>query len=244
MIQVSYANFFSNTSSQFVSKDLARKIDMKIKHSSGIYKITNVITNECYIGQSEDCYNRMRQHKIWLKEGKHQNILLQNAWNTYGASNFKFEIIDWCNKDELDDRECFWIKHCNCNYEKSKFGYNSTDGGKTGHNKNKGRILINNGIEQKKVFKYEIDYYLANGFQIGMLQKEKDALKNRDYSKKYKPVVQLLKDGNFVDEFDSVNQGAEKVGVAANSISACCHNRRKTAGGYMWMFKEDYVSLL
>ena len=59
---------------------------------SGVYKITNKITNDFYIGSSKDIYKRWNRHKNELNKKKHINIILQRAWNKYGSDNFLFEI--------------------------------------------------------------------------------------------------------------------------------------------------------
>lgn len=70
---------------------------------SGVYKITNVITNEFYIGCSTNIYKRWSSHKTRFKEksSKEYNKLLYAAMREYGINNFKFEILEEVN--ELED---------------------------------------------------------------------------------------------------------------------------------------------
>lgn len=75
----------------------------------GIYKITNLIDNKVYIGQSKNLKSRLGGHKSCLKHNHHSNIYLQRAYNKYGAENFKFEIIEECEEDKLTEREQYWI---------------------------------------------------------------------------------------------------------------------------------------
>ena len=91
----------------------------------GIYKITNKITGDCYIGQSKNIYDRWMQHcrKCYGDESEK----FAQAIRSYGLPNFTFEVVEYCNtKDALDDREKYWIKYYN-SYNK---GYNSTAGNK------------------------------------------------------------------------------------------------------------------
>lgn len=86
----------------------------------GIYKITNLINNKCYIGQSIDIDRRWKQHLYMLNSNKHHSIKLQNSWNKYKNKNFKFEVIEECEYDCLDEKENFHIE-----LNDSKFnGYN------------------------------------------------------------------------------------------------------------------------
>lgn len=76
---------------------------------SGIYKITNTITNDFYIGSSIDIKKRFYNHKRCLKENKHRNKHLQNSWNKYKEENFVFEVIVFCQKNYLIELEQFFI---------------------------------------------------------------------------------------------------------------------------------------
>ena len=66
---------------------------MKIK---GIYKITNTISNKYYIGSDSNISQNIRwsDHKSKLRRNKHYNVHMQNAWNKYGESTFRYEILE------------------------------------------------------------------------------------------------------------------------------------------------------
>ena len=58
-------------------------------------------------------------------------------------------------------------------------------------------------------------------------------------------VIQLDLDDNFISEWNSLSEADRKTGTSFKNISLCCLNKRKTAGGFKWMYKEDYeVTLL
>jgi len=67
----------------------------------GIYKITNNITSNKYIGSSNNIRTRWSKHKHSLNSNTHKNLHLQNAWNKYGSEKFEFEVILLCEEDEL-----------------------------------------------------------------------------------------------------------------------------------------------
>lgn len=69
--------------------------------TSGIYRIKNSVNGKIYIGSAADLYNRFMCHKSQLRRGVHVNKKLQNAWNKYGESNFLFENVLICSKDNL-----------------------------------------------------------------------------------------------------------------------------------------------
>jgi group I intron endonuclease len=67
----------------------------------GIYSITNILNNKMYIGQSIHCYKRFNQHSNSLK--KCGAIYL--AIKKYGIENFEFDILEECDRDQLDNLE-------------------------------------------------------------------------------------------------------------------------------------------
>ena len=90
--------------------------------SIGVYKITNKINNKCYIGQSIDIERRWRQH---LQRSYNMNNLkeylnpLYEDIRLYGADNFNFEIIEFCNKEDLKLHETYWINYYNAEYNRT-----------------------------------------------------------------------------------------------------------------------------
>ena len=60
----------------------------------GIYSISFIDKDKIYIGSSNDICRRGAEHLNFLKQNKHCNNKLQNAFNKYGIENFKFEILD------------------------------------------------------------------------------------------------------------------------------------------------------
>lgn len=63
----------------------------------GIYKITNNITGDYYIGSANNIGHRCRTHRSRLFNGIHNNPHLQNAWNKYGAQAFTFSVVLLCD---------------------------------------------------------------------------------------------------------------------------------------------------
>ena len=87
-----------------------------------IYEIKNKINGKIYIGQ----HSSDELESYW-GSGK----LIKRAIDKYGIENFERTILERCStKDELNEREKYWIK------EKSSLvnGYNLTDGGTGGDN--------------------------------------------------------------------------------------------------------------
>lgn len=91
----------------------------------GIYKIENLINGKVYIGQSQDIETRWKVHINELDSGTKKNKKFLNAWKKYGMANFKFEILEECSIDELDELEKYYIQK----YSSFGDGYNLTIGG-------------------------------------------------------------------------------------------------------------------
>ena len=98
---------------------------LKDKTKMGIYKITNSQTGECYIGQAVDIYKRWNQHcKAGLGIDTPPGNKLYKAMQEYGLQNFTFEILLECNRDELNEKEKYFISL----YQADTYGYNSNIG--------------------------------------------------------------------------------------------------------------------
>ena len=86
-----------------------------------IYKITNQINGKSYVGQTTTSLSqRMASHR-------YADSVIGNAIRKYGWENFSVEVLEECDtKEELNEREIFWIAALNC---KTPNGYNRSDGG-------------------------------------------------------------------------------------------------------------------
>ena len=97
------------------------------KTITGIYKITNQETKECYIGQSVDISKRFKDHaKCGLDIDRPQGNKLYQSMIDYGLWNFSFELLEECSKELLNEKEKFYISL----YQSKDFGFNSTQGNK------------------------------------------------------------------------------------------------------------------
>lgn len=79
------------------------------------------------------------------------------------------------------------------------------------------------------------------GFVFSYKELTSEEVKEKFVKNNIKPIVQMTIDGVFVKNWDSATEAANALGLSTMSnINGCCHGRVKTAGGYKWMFKEDY----
>jgi group I intron endonuclease len=73
--------------------------------NSGIYKITNTVNGNFYIGSSSNIRKRKEKHFRYLRKGGHENKHLQNAFNKYGEEAFIFEVIKLVEQSQLLQEE-------------------------------------------------------------------------------------------------------------------------------------------
>ena len=128
--------------------------------SCGIYKITNLITNKSYIGQSIHIEERWQKEKTRAFNPlyEHYDKILFCAFRKYGLENFTFEILEECDAALLDDKEKEYIEK----YDTYFNGYNATLGGNWGNRGNSIKLtpqqvltiyelLQNSSIPQNKI---------------------------------------------------------------------------------------------
>lgn len=53
-----------------------------------------------------------------------------------------------------------------------------------------------------------------------------------------KPVIQFSKDGEFIAEYFGAREAARVLDIVPSSIIECCNAKRKSAGGFVWKYKE------
>lgn len=95
----------------------------------GIYKITNQINGKCYIGQSTNILKRWAEHRnrATSKGSEGYEGHFYRSIRKYGLNNFSFEILEECPKEDLNEKEIFYIMKYHSNQK--DFGYNLTIGG-------------------------------------------------------------------------------------------------------------------
>ena len=111
----------------FVSKyvkEMAKRV-LEGKDPSGIYKVTNIKTNEVYVGKSTTVATRWQNHtkSAFGLEGV-ADSQFQRALKKYGIQNFTWELLEEVPKDKLSERERYYIDL----YDTTKYGYNMRNG--------------------------------------------------------------------------------------------------------------------
>jgi group I intron endonuclease len=105
----------------------------------GIYRIKNLVNEKCYYGSSKNIQKRWKTHLNQLRNKKHINCILQNAWNKYGEDNFIFEIVEECELENIFEVEQKYIDTCG-DYN---IGLKASGGDNISKNPNKDKIVEN-----------------------------------------------------------------------------------------------------
>lgn len=111
----------------YISKPVVEMIKRVLngRAPSGIYKITRLLTGEVYIGKSTDIKNRWGEHcKSCFNVGTIAHSTLHTTMQKDGIQNFTFELIEECPKDQLTEREKFYINL----YNSKNYGLNEKVG--------------------------------------------------------------------------------------------------------------------
>ena len=81
---------------------------------TGVYRITNNITGDFYIGSSGNVKHRWANHRSPSTWAQHPNLRMYQDMTQFGLNNFTFEILE--ETDNLKVREQYWIDLLNPSY--------------------------------------------------------------------------------------------------------------------------------
>ena len=97
---------------------LRGKVWFDNKEKAGIYCLVNRITHKAYVGSSLNLANATNYYfnlQPWTKPLK-DNYILVKALKKYGLTNFNLEILTYCSAEELKEKELYYIKLLNPQY--------------------------------------------------------------------------------------------------------------------------------
>lgn len=81
------------------------------KSKSGVYRWVNLINGKTYVGSSINLGSRLRDYfkYSFLTQPKNKKMPIYNALLKYGYSNFRLEILEYCDVMTLIEREQYYI---------------------------------------------------------------------------------------------------------------------------------------
>lgn len=81
----------------------------QLPRTCGVYRITCIPTGKIYIGSSVNLRRRWHDHQSRLNAKNARNLHFQRAWDKYGADAFCFDILEYCNIEEVLIREQYYL---------------------------------------------------------------------------------------------------------------------------------------
>ena len=197
----------------------------------GIYKIINP-KGKVYVGQSKNIHRRILSHKN-LNTSK--CVLVYNSIRKYGVDNHKFEVIEECKLEELNERELYWTSYYNALHP---YGLVLKAGGEPNGTGTMSEIT------KQKMSKSHIGKKDSEETKQKKSQSAKGRVKTAEWRQNIsdshptkKPVEQYNLEGAKINEYISINEASRQTGVRVGDISACCNFKQKTAFGFIWKFK-------
>ena len=195
-----------------------------------IYKITNILNNKVYIGQTVRPLNvRWSSHKYSCFKSNRpndRNFRLYIAIRQDGVENFKIESVEELDTRDikvLDEREKYWIKQYNST--NPEVGYNADEGG---------HVISTKCRETKRLM------------QIGVPLPESTKQKLREANNKIaKSVCQYSINGELLGEYPSIIEASRQTGTDRRTIQrqlkgesniGTSHSRGNLK--YIWKYKD------
>lgn len=215
-----------------------------------IYKITNLVNNKIYIGQTRfDTKVRLHQHFYEAKKGNLQ-FPLYRAIRKYGEDNFQLDIIEEVEDNILNERERYWIKYYD-SYIKNNKGYNCTYGGEGNITIDRTEVyelwdkgfsiqeIANKLSHDRSAIRKILQEYENYNKEESNLRGDKAQAKNR-----FQSINQYDLNGNFLNSYYNMHEAERQTGISSKSIYLGVHLQQKVVGGFQWRFSNDKENLV
>lgn len=231
----------------------------------GIYKIVNLANNKLYIGSSKCLAKRWYMHKYNLRKNKHHCRHLQYSYNKYGESNFRFDIIEECEIENLLIREQFYLDIIKPEYNLCTIA--GTCAGRKLSLEHKEKISkANKNKIRSEEQKIKISEFMkTRPCSLETRLKMSTASKNRKCSEETKQKISAIHKGKKLTdkeklrlrevnlrknariirgvndvlcvEFDSIYDACLELKMDSSSLRKVLNGKAKTCKGYKWRYK-------
>ena len=214
-----------------------------MKKTVCIYKITNTITGDFYIGQTIDFHERKLQHK------REPQPKMRDDVEKYGWDAFKFEVVEECSREKLNEKENYYITKLDPAYNTIKI-HNWTHTPETckkiskslmGHKVTPATRIKLSKIHSGKVMSTKTREKISNTLvgttngNTSFLEK-KHTLKAR--MQLSKPIVCIETE----EIFWSIQAAAEYLKISDCNIVEVLKGKQITAGGFHWRYADDKLN--
>lgn len=199
-----------------------------------IYKIENDINQKIYIGKTENSLRkRFQEHCRDARKNTEEHRPLYAAMKKYGEEHFHISLIE--ETDNPNEREKYWIE----TYGSFKNGYNATTGGDGQSYLDYDLIVstyrqVKNQTTTAQILKID-----PQTVRRVIHQKIPDeVITQQEFNKIFlsRSVAKIdPKTNEIIEVYPSVSVAEKENGISRH-IGAVCNGKRKTAGGYKWMY--------
>lgn len=184
-----------------------------------------------YIGKASDINKRYKQHI----ENYTNKKSLKSSWVLSLLRSGLLpilEIVEICDESKWQEREQYWIKY----YKELGFDLKNMTNGGDGNTGLKMTDASKEKIRFANLGKKSSKEKIA---KISNWAKGNDKIKNNlilGSKKSQIPIIQKSKDGEIINQWNSLQQAADELGIERSNISHCLRGRIKTSGGYIWEY--------
>lgn len=70
-------------------------------------------------------------------------------------------------------------------------------------------------------------------------QESRDKISKNNARNMIREVIQMTKNGIFINEWASMSEASKTLNINIGSICRCCKCKKKSAGGYLWKYKNN-----
>lgn len=226
-----------------------------------IYKIYNDVNDKVYVGQTIKTIKERWKCHVCDAKNNNDNMIIHKAMNKYGIDNFKYIEIEKITKssllelkEDLNKMEIYYISKLNT---VRPYGYNISIGG---------GIIETSRVE---IDQYDLNCNYINSFDsiaeaseytgiprasIDKCVSENDISNKSAYGYVFvkkgrspyqvnettRPVNQFDLKGNFICSYNSIKDASKATNIDSSNIIFCCKKQKyKSAGGYIWRYKDE-----
>ena len=139
---------------------------------SAVYKITNTITGDFYIGSSKNVKQRWNEHKCQSRWNRYPNSQLYLDMNKYGLDNFEFQVLVEVEEGKLKDAEQKFIETLKPTYnDRNANGYNIERRKEQKKEYDKSEKGKESNKKARNKYNNQLCYYNGETITLGVLSK-------------------------------------------------------------------------
>ena len=219
-----------------------------------VYQHRNLKNGKSYIGMtSREPKKRWNNGWGYQNNSKMWNDIQESDWNTDWEHNILGQFEK--KQEALNVEEMFiWLfdstnggynisSYGNGHYERTEEQKRKMSEAKTGkHHSEESKKKISESLSGEKA------YWYGKHFSEEHKKKISESLIGKHHSEETKQkiseskgingILQYSKDGKFIAEYISTREAERQTGCHQGNICSCCKGERKSAGGFIWKYKE------